>query len=126
MDDSLNMSFAESGTDLPCDVQNLRHFESTGAVQKFAQAVSIYEFHGNESRVLQPIEVINAADVMMGDAARQAQLIAESLHKSGIIGQRRFQDLKRQHLARFPIARFIYDPHASATQLVKKVIAQAQ
>lgn len=69
-----------------------RNFESfiggkaADAAQKRAEVLAIDVFHGEEEIPVDFADVIDAADVGMGDAAGDADLVAKSLERGGVAG----------------------------------------
>ena len=71
-------------------------------------------------------EVVDAADVGMGDLARDANFIAEAVERLRIIGGLRREEFQRDCLAQHQIVGAIHLPHAALPEFRDNAISSGE
>ncbi len=126
MNDALGVSFSEAGADLARDPQTMRDGEAVDASEQRAQALTFDEFHREHGERVEVGEVVDAADVLVGDAAGEAKLALEAVDEARLGGDGRLQHLERDEFGGFTIEGAVDDAHAAAADLDDAIVASRQ
>src|SRR2546430_7626085 len=126
MHDALGVSFAESIAHLFCDLQTFAKTKRAETIQHLAESFSLNKFHRDEGNIVGACEIENAANILVGDLSRDAQLVSETLHQSGAARDFLFQNFERNDLLRFMVARFENDAHTALTQAAEDFVSSRE
>ena len=88
---------------------------TAGVVDQVGQILALDEGHGDVLHAAEIAQVVDAQNVLVGDAAGQQQLLLEALH--GLrAGQLRAHQLERHGAVEFQVERLVDRPHAALAQ----------
>ena len=105
----------QAGADLARDLQRFVGGQAADAAQQRRQVFAVDVFHGEERLIVGFADVVDAADIGMRDAARNADFVAEALERV-LVGERFRQKLERHCWPRRQIVGAIDLAHAAASQ----------
>ena len=126
VDDFLRVGLAQGSADLPGNLNPFADRQGAKALQNGAQAFAFHEFHRDVGHAAGAVELVHAADVLVGNLARQAKLVLEALHRALVGGDFRPEDFQRHQLAGLAVARLVHDAHAAAADFAQQVVARPQ
>ena len=126
MDDAAVMRRGEPGAKFARRLQGLIGGQPADARQQRGQVFAVHVFHGNERHALDLADVVDAADIGVGDLARHAHLAVESLQQPLVLGGFFGQEFQRHRLAQHQVGGAIDFAHAAAAQQADDAIPPAQ
>ena len=126
MQHSLVVRGGEAGAQLARDFQGLVRGQTADAAHQRPEVFAIHVFHGQELHAVEFADVVNPADVGMGDLARDANLVAEALERARVPGGSLRKKLQRDRLAEFEVGGAIDFAHAAPAEQGDDAIALEQ
>ena len=123
---ALAVGFGEAAQHLLHERQRLGDGDFFFLVQHLAQVRPFDELHGEELRPLELAEVVDADDVLVGDFAREDQLLLEALENFAARALLGADRLERHRPVELEIERFVDAAHAAFAEFLEDSIAIAE
>src|SRR5262245_13203019 len=123
MDDALPVRLFQGRADLDGNSQGGLYIQAMVPLQACAQGLAVYEFHRNVPSLTGGIDVIDSANIPMGDSPCKPELVFEAFGKRLIVGQTRFENFQTYDFMCLTISCFIDDAHSSSTHLTEDLIS---
>ena len=100
--------------------------QAADAREQRGEIFAVHVLHGDEGHAFDLADIVNAADVGMGDQAGDADLAVEALEQARIARRLLGQELERDGLAEREVGGAIDLAHAAAAQQADDAIAAAE
>ena len=117
---------AEPGTKLARDLQGLVAHQAADAPQQRGQVFAVHVFHGKKSQAVDFAHIVDAADVGVRNAARDADFVAEALQRIFVLVHGFGQKLQRHGLFQDQVVGAIDLAHAALAEDGDNPIASGQ
>src|SRR6185369_1229405 len=99
VDDSAGVRGGQAGTDFSGGIERLIGGQAADALQETAQILAIHVFHGDERDAFYFADVVNAADVRMGNLAGDADFSVKAFEQARVAGGGFGQEFQCDRLA---------------------------
>lgn len=123
MDDPGLVGGVEGPGDLPGHGQRLLRGHRAGAPEPLRQGLALQQLHGEEDEAAMEGDVEDAADVRVGDLARELDLAPEPLDRELVAGDVPAHGLERHPLAQLLVLDLVDLAHAAAGQEAEDPVA---
>ena len=126
MDDAAIVGGGEAGAELARGFDGLIAGQAADAQEQRGEVLAIHVLHGDERHALDFADVVDAADVGVGDQAGDADFAVEALQQALIARGFLGQEFERDGLAEREIGGAIDLAHAAAAEQPDDAIAAAE
>ena len=120
------MRLVQSGADLSRNLDPFAPIDRAQALDDRSQALALDVFHREVRHRAGAGEFIHTADVLMRDPPREPYFIEEALGRHRVARDLGLQDLQRDRLVRFLVARLVDDPHAATPGFLEHLVTGVQ
>src|SRR4029079_1175394 len=114
----------DAGAQLAGDVDRLVRREDAEAAEQRREILAVDILHGQEAAAVGVAQVVEAADVLVGDLAGDAQLVVELGEARGVGGGPLGQELERNRLVEGEVVGAVDLAHAAAAEQRDQAIAR--
>ncbi len=126
VDDPALVDGLEAGAHLPAEGDGLPGREVADGLDQVVERLALDELHADVEGAVHLAEVVDAADVGMGDGLSQGQFAPEPLARQALAGGGRPYELERHRLAELAVDRLVDVPHAPGADLLDDRVAVAE
>src|SRR5215469_12185685 len=117
------MSCSQGLANLFANVECLFQRKYVFRLYDLSKAASLNEGHGDELHSSPFAQVVDAQDMLVGNAAGKQQFLLESLHNVRICHQFGTNDLERHHTIQLKIVGLVNAPHSTFPEFAFNAIA---
>jgi len=114
----------DAGAQLAGDVDRLVRREAADAAEQRREIFAVDILHGQEAAAVGVAQVVEAADVLVGDLAGDAQLVVELGEARGVGGDPLGQELERNRLVEGEVVGAVDLAHTAAAEQRDQAIAR--
>ena len=126
MDDAAVVRRGEPCAELAGDLVGLGARQPADALQERRQVLAVHVLHGQVELAVHQADVVDAADVGVGDLARVPHLAPEALEHVRAVGERTAQELERHGLRELEVIGAVDVAHAAAAEEPDHAVAAGQ
>jgi hypothetical protein len=126
MQDALLVGGRQTGADAARDLDCFVLRQTPDSPEQRGQVLSVDVLHGKVGVAVQLADVVDPANVGMGDLERDADLVQEALVAVRVPRQRPGQELQRHGLAQFEVVRAVDLAHPAAPEQADDAVAVCQ
>ena len=126
MHDAPFMRRGKAGADLPGDFESALLREAADPAEQRRQVLAVHVLHREERVAVHLVDVVDAADVRMGDLARHPDFGVELGQARRIAIDVRREELERDRLAEFQVIGAEHFTHPAATEPADDPVASAE